>query len=216
MTQWPPPPNWYKLLVSIKEIPEPYTPKCFPQPEQRSTTQHAHNHSFKPGRMTKTLTRFKPRLTDCPNQNEKITQPQTLVFHPKQQSLSPAPRPSPPRKHLQFDTAKEKQNKNSSWSLREKRTVLQCDVGIISVDGVQNALITNLALGSETNEATDIGIRRVRPLPSPHVVRISRHSAFTPLLSHPQLPAPRPLSLSLSPLLTNKLAHRMHAVPFKP
>jgi hypothetical protein len=53
-------------------------------------------------------------------------------------------------------------------------------------------------------------------LPSPHVVRISRHSAFTPLLSHPQLPAPRPLSLSLSPLLTNKLAHRMHAVPFKP
>lgn len=115
-----PPPNWYKLLVSIKEIPEPYTPKCFPQPEQRSTTQHAHNHYFKPGRITKTLTRFKPRLPDWPNQNEKITQPQTLVFHPKQQSLSPDPPTIPATQALTIRHCKGKTKQKQELKLKRE------------------------------------------------------------------------------------------------
>jgi hypothetical protein len=65
----------------------------------------------------------------------------------------------------------------------KQHTILQCNIGIIgvngiqdaliaNVNGIQDALIANLALGSETNEAADERIRRVGPSPPPHAVGI--------------------------------------------
>jgi hypothetical protein len=103
----------------------------------------------------------------------------------------------------------------------KQHTVLQCDIGIISVNGIQDALIANLVLGSETNEAADERIRCVGPLPSPHAVGIEN------LESPITLPSPRPLVSPpfLSPPASsssfaqqqNKLAHNtmpilVHAV----
>ncbi len=77
----------------------------------------------------------------------------------------------------------------------KQHTVLQCDIGIIGVNGIQDAFIANLALGSETNEAADERIRRVGPLPPPHVVGIENlESPITLLLL---LLSPLPSFLSL-------------------
>ncbi len=69
----------------------------------------------------------------------------------------------------------------------KQHTVLQCNIGIIGVNGIQDALIANLALGSETNEAANERIRRVGPSPPPHAVGIEN------LESPITLPSPRPL-----------------------
>ncbi len=68
---------------------------------------------------------------------------------------------------------------------------------MIGVNGIQDALVANLALRSETNEAADERIRRVGPSPPPHVVGIENlESPIT--LPSPLLPlSPLPSFLSL-------------------
>lgn len=48
-------------------------------------------------------------------------------------------------------------------------TVLQRDVGILRIDCVEDALITDLALGGQADKATDIRIGRRWALPSSHI-----------------------------------------------
>ncbi len=79
----------------------------------------------------------------------------------------------------------------------KQHTVLQCDIGIIGVNSIQDALVANLALGSETNKAADERIRRVGPSPPPHVVGIENLESPITLPSPPPPVSPPFLSLSL-------------------
>jgi len=88
----------------------------------------------------------------------------------------------------------------------------------MDVNGIQDALIANLALGSETNEAADERICRVGPSPPPHVVGIENLlvllSSLPPFLSlcFPlSFRSPPPTSSSSFAQQQNKLAH--HTMP---
>jgi hypothetical protein len=50
----------------------------------------------------------------------------------------------------------------------ERSHVLERNVGVFSVDGVQNALVANLTFGREADEAADVGVGRIGAAPTPH------------------------------------------------
>jgi hypothetical protein len=52
--------------------------------------------------------------------------------------------------------------------VQEQCTVLERNVGVLGVDGVQNALVANLTLGLKTDEAADVRVGRVGATPAPH------------------------------------------------
>lgn len=57
------------------------------------------------------------------------------------------------------------------WTAGNHRTILQRYVRILGVHGVQDALVPNLTLRCETDEAAYVRIGRVRPSSPPHCCR---------------------------------------------
>jgi hypothetical protein len=140
------------------------------------------NKSSRPWhRAKRTLSYIKYPQLQNPPQKQQTTYPQRFDDERTNtnSSIEKKKKKKKPHTHTYIQSKKlEKSFQEAAETPPKKRTdkkpehsntVLQRDVGILRIDCVQDALITDLALGGQADKATDIRIGRRWALPSSHI-----------------------------------------------